>query len=123
MATNHPLPKAEAKVVVRNFGTEIWRDSLDFDPITIPVEFGTNAGPLCTDVFDPAVMTIVEALVEAETDSMTFEYMLVWADSEYAVKGTCPMCDDTFPVSEGFTTDIAGDPDVTCAVVCGCIDD
>lgn len=118
MASNAKLPKAEAKVVVRDFGTETWRDSLDFDPAMIPVE---TPDILTTDVYDPTVMGLVTAIIEAEIDHdrPKFEYMLVWSETGRAVKGVCPECDDVFIVSEGFTNDTF---DGSAAVMCGCTD-
>jgi len=118
MASNAHLPKAEAKVVVRNLGEDTWRDSMDFDPITLPVE---NADLLTTDVYDSGVMRLVDAIIEAETETpLTLEYMLVWCATGRAVKGVCPICDDIFIVSEGFTNDTF---DGNAAVQCGCIDE
>lgn len=118
MATNAPLPKAEAKVVVRDFGTDAWRDSLDFDPVEIPVETPTV---FTTDVYDPTVMGLVTSIIEAEVAEghPKFEYMLVWSETGRAVKGVCPECDDVFIVSEGFTNDTF---DGSAAVMCGCVD-
>ena len=123
MASNAPLPTAEAKVVVRNFGTETWRDSLEFDPIMLPVENSSPVqGPYTTDVFADSVMTIVSAISDAEMRDFDIngspEYGLVWSATGYPVKGTCPVCDDVFPVSEG--TGVMGDYD---AVSCGCEDE
>jgi hypothetical protein len=118
MASNAPLPKAEAQVMVRDFGTEAWRPSLDFDPVVIPVESLNTA-----DVYDSTVMGLVDAIVEAETSEghPQFEYMLVWSKTGHAVKGVCPECDDVFIVSEGFTKPDTFNGDA--AVMCGCLDD
>lgn len=118
MANNAALPKAEAKVVVRDFGTEAWRDALDFDPVTIPVEMRDMD---TTDVYDSTVMSLVTSIIEAETDGsqVRFEYMLVWSATGHPVKGVCPICDGVFIVSEGFTNDTF---DGNAAVQCGCMD-
>ena len=128
MATTAQLPKSEAKVQVRTVGTNTWRDAMEFDPIMLPVEDSAPGDvPLTTDVFDDSVMTIVEAVIEAETDSdhSGVELMLVWSDFGFPVKGTCPVCDDVFVVSEGFVDDLpdAGGMSGTSAVCCGCVDD
>lgn len=117
MGIQPPLPYAEAKIQVRDFGTETWRDSLDFDPVEIPVEDTS-----ITDVYDSMVMNLVTAIIEAEieTDRPKFEYMLVWSKTGHAVKGVCPECDDVFIVSEGFTNDTF---DGKAAVMCGCVDE
>lgn len=116
MANNAPLPKAEANVVVRNFGTEAWRSALSFDPITLPVEIRDLD---TTDVFDEGLMRLVDAIVEIDTHPrVTLEYLLVWSATGRAVKGVCPACDDVFTVSKG-VTHIFG---YNAAVQCGCMD-
>lgn len=119
MARTAPLPYAEAKIRIRNFGTDTWRDSLDFEPAMIPVE---NRDMSTTDVYDPTVMSLVTAIIEAEVPEghPQFEYMLVWSETGRAVKGVCPECDDIFIVSEGFTNDTFNG---SAAAMCGCVDD
>lgn len=114
---------AEAKVQVRDFGTETWRDSIDFDPVEIPVE-----GPNTTDVFNSNVIGMVSALIEAETDGDSFtvtgprfEYQLVWSGNGNPVMGVCPVCDRSFPVSEGAPGDELNEG--FDAVFCGCTDE
>jgi hypothetical protein len=123
----YSLPKAEAKVVIRDLSTTDWRDSLDFDPVSIPIESRDT-----TDVFDSTVMNVVEAINEAEMvpghniPSTTLEYMLVWSSNGHPVKGVCPRCDDPFTVSEGFPHELPDSQDAispTMAVICGCVDD
>jgi hypothetical protein len=115
------LPKAEAKVVFRIAPTEPWRDSVDFDPITIPVE-----DVHMTDVFDEGLVCLAEAIVDAECEALIpWEYMLVWSADDQPVKGTCPVCDQVFIVSEGFPHDVpdGAGPFGPRAVQCGCVDD
>jgi hypothetical protein len=120
--TKMVLPTAEAKVVVRNFGTEDWRDALDFDPISLPVE---AADLNTTDVFNPSLIGLVSALVEAETGNFGTngpgpEYDVVWSDTNRSVKGCCPLCDDVFPVAEGYPGDELNEG--VNALCCGCYD-
>jgi len=117
MASNARLPEAEAKVVVREFGTEDWRDSLDFDPIMLPVE-----SPETTDVFYGPLMDLMHTMIEHETQEFRIptspEYGLVWSDTGHPVKGVCPVCDDIFPVSDGAPGDELNEGYE--AVCCGC---
>lgn len=119
MASNARLPQAEAKVVVRDFGTEIWRDSTDFDPIMLPIE-----SPETTDVFYGPLMDLMSSLIDAEVGAAEWPstkrpvYGLVWSDTNHAVKGVCPVCDDLFPVSEGALGDELNEGYE--AVCCGC---
>lgn len=105
MATNAPLPTAEAKVQIKDFGSDTWRDSLDFDPVEIPVESADT-----TDVFNSGVINLVNAVMEAEIDAdgfsgamPSYDYQIVWSASGLPVLGMCPVCDESFPVSEGVT--------------------
>ena len=117
MASNAPLPKAEAKVMFRISPTDPWRDSVDFDPIVIPTE-----GPDTTDVYDEGLVCVTEEIVDAECEALIpWEYMLVWSANENPVKGVCPVCDKPFIVSEGFPNDVPGDT-FERAVQCGCVD-
>ena len=121
MASNARLPKAEAKVVVRDFGTDTWRDSVDFDPIMLPVE-----SPEITDVFDSRLIALMDAMIEAETSAVGPKstgpvYGLVWSETSNAVKGVCPVCDDLFPVSDGAPGDELNEG--YNAITCGCWDD
>lgn len=120
MASNAPLPIAEAKVQVRNFGTDTWRDSLDFDPVMIPVESLDT-----TDVFNSNVIGLVNAVMEAEINANDFsgampnyEYQVVWSATNHPVKGVCPVCDDVFPITEGAPGDELNEG--YDAVFCGC---
>lgn len=115
---NTNTPQAEVKIQVRQVGGD-WRDSLDFDPIMIPVE---SDG--LTDAFDRNVYALTGAILEIEagfserrTDQMT-EYNLVWSDSGATVKALCPVCDDVFPVAEGAPGDELNEG--YDAVFCGC---
>lgn len=117
------LPHAEAKIQVCNFGTENWRDSLDFDPVMLPVE-DTNT----TDVFSSRVTALMNGLIAAETDADGFSgpmpkyvYRLVWSRSDDPVKGVCPVCDEQFIISEGMIGDGYDEGDN--AVWCGCTDE
>lgn len=116
-------PSAEAKIQVRDYDDTAktwgaWRDSLDFDPIDIPVEDrGEDGTPLTTDVFNSSVIAVVDALLEVDAD-VNREYRLVWSDREHPVKGTCPVCDDVFPVGEGAPGDELNEG--YDAVWCGC---
>lgn len=110
-AVTHPM--AEAKVQFREVGTTEWRDSLDFDPIMIPVE-----SELTTDVFNSTVIAISDAMISAEIDNGLTDYRLVWSDTEIDVKGLCPVCDDVFPVGEGAPGDELNEG--YDAVFCGC---
>lgn len=115
--------KAEAKVQVRDYNGntkswEAWRDSVDFDPIDIPVEDrGEGGTPLTTDVFDSSVMALAGALLDGD-DRVNRQYRLVWSDTLYPVKGTCPVCDDVFVVGEGAPGDELNEG--YDAVWCGC---
>lgn len=115
---NTNTPQAEAKVQVRTVG-EDWCDSLDFDPIMIPVE---SDG--LTDAFDANVYALTGVILDIEagfsehrTDQMT-EYNLVWSASGATVKALCPVCDDVFPVAEGAPGDELNEG--YDAVWCGC---
>lgn len=122
------MKTAEAKVMFRNTGTTDWRDSLDFDPITLPVtafQPGTRI-PALTDSAEDAVMSLVEGLELAEADSDdTREYSAVWSDCGFAVKAVCPECGDVFEVADGwiqdFDTSGNGESGIT-ALHCGCFD-
>lgn len=117
------MNRAEAKVQVRDYDTDTrawgpWRDSLDFDPMEIPIEDAGQGGtPLTTDVFDSTVITVVGALMEVDQD-VNREYTLVWSASQHPIKGTCPVCDDVFPVAEGAPGDELNEG--YDAVWCGC---
>lgn len=124
MASNAPLPKAEAKVQVQPPG-QGWKDSLDFDPIMLPVETtGRDGAPISTDVFDSSVHTIVESMREA--DNGTWGYRLVWSRTVQPVLGQCPDCDTTFPVDEGVPIVVEDQgPGIggVVALGCGCRDE
>jgi hypothetical protein len=116
-------PSAEALIVIRNYDPTTqawgeWRDSLEFDPIDLPVEDHTDGtAPIMTDVFNSNVIGLVNALLEADDDGHT-ERMLVWSDSRNPVKGNCPVCDDVFPIAEGAPGDELNEG--YDAVWCGC---
>lgn len=116
-------PKAEAKVQVRDYHTAQktwtpWRDSFNFDPMEIPVEDrDENGTPLTTDVFNSSVFALAGAMLEVD-DRVMRQYRLVWSDTEYPVKGTCPVCDDVFVVHEGAPGDELNEG--YDAVWCGC---
>lgn len=119
MATTTPTPHAEATVQVRTLSNLTWRTSMDMDPIQIPVELcGASGVPVYTDVFNDVVYGIVTAFCELEAGDTEFEYRLVWSATGHDVKGTCPVCDDTFPVAEGFPGDELNEG--YDAVCCGC---
>lgn len=93
-------PMAEAKVQIHTHG-EGWRDSLDFDPVMIPVE-----DVHLTDAFNSTVIGLVEAITSVDSARNTkgmpdIEYNLVWSATGNTVKANCPVCDDVFPVAEG----------------------
>lgn len=117
MATNTKLRKAEAKVQIRVMGgPEIWTDSVSYDPIMLPVEDHNGVyGPLLTDVFDSGLMALMDGLV---ADDPNLEFRLVWSVTGHIVKGCCPLCDDVFPVDEGFPGDELNEG--VEAVCCGC---
>lgn len=104
-------PMAEAKVQVWD-GETPWRDSLDFDPMMIPME----ADGL-TDAFNSSVYALSGALIDMD-GAATLEYNLVWSDSGATVKAVCPVCDDVFPVAEGAPGDELNEG--YDAVWCGC---
>jgi hypothetical protein len=114
-------PMAEAKVQVRPINSQSrdeWRDSIDFDPIMLPVELDG-----LTDAFSPVVIGLVDAIIEADTpavgtSSPTFEYNVVWSESGHTVKANCPVCDDVFPLAEGAPGDELNEG--YDAVFCGC---
>lgn len=116
-------PMAEVKVQVREMGGD-WRDSLDFDPIVIPVEdFPASAGvPYLTDPFNSTVIGLVDAILRADLESPSLmqdrEYNVVWSDSGFSVKANCPVCDDVFPIAEGAPGDELNEG--YDAVFCGC---
>jgi hypothetical protein len=115
-------PMAEAKVQVRPFvspPTGEWHDSLDFDPIMLPVELDG-----LTDAFSPVVISLMDAIIDADsafsehrTEAM-FEYSVVWSESGHTVKAVCPVCDDVFPLAEGAPGDELNEG--YDAVFCGC---
>jgi len=118
MSIQPPLSTAEAKVVVCDFGTDNWRDALDFDPVMIPVESLDT-----TDVFDSNVIGLMNGLIEAEIEGSGPSgkgpmYGLVWSATGHPVKGVCPVCDDVFPVSDGAPGDELNEG--YDAVCCGC---
>jgi uncharacterized Zn-finger protein len=116
-------PTAESKVVVRDRNPltkewSPWRDSFEFDPITLPVEdHNATRTPVLTDTFHSNVIAVVDALVAADQDP-NVEHQLVWSDSGKTVKGTCPVCDAVFSVSEGYPGDELNEG--YDAVFCGC---
>lgn len=135
MSITAPLPKAEAKIIVRDLlpdprdpknlvkPTE-WRDCLDIDPIEIPVE---SPDLDTTDVYNKRVMDLVSAVMDADsafsehrTNRMQ-EYDIVWTETNRSVKGVCPCCDDVFPIAEGAPGDTLNEG--FDAVWCGCEDD
>lgn len=121
MAHNTPLPTAEAKVVVREFGTDTWRDAVTFDPIMLPVE-----SPEITDVFHRPLINLMDAMIEAETSavgpgSTGPVYGLVWSETGNAVKGVCPVCDVAFIMSEGAPGNELNEG--YDAITCGCWDE
>jgi hypothetical protein len=99
---NTNTPMAQVKVQVRPLAGGDWRDALEFAPVGVPVE-----DSYLTDVFNPTVIGLVDAIWAADSqtagpnNAMRFEYNVVWSDSGYTVKGTCPVCDDVFPIAEG----------------------
>lgn len=119
---------AEAKIQVRIGDTDSeWCDSLDFDPINIPVEDSDpkDGIPLVTDAFDATVIGLLDAMIAADTLPMNdpqsrvpFDYNIVWSGSGRSVKAVCPVCDDVFILSEGCLPD-TDLPDLD-AVSCGC---
>lgn len=118
MATNSPLPAAEAKIQFRPAGG-VWRDSIDLDPTTLPVEVtGRGGEPLATDVFDSRVIDIVDALIVMDLEADGPSYRLVWSVNGHDVRGTCPVCDDVFIVAEGVPGDELNEGYE--AVCCGC---
>lgn len=114
MAFNAPLPNREAIVIVNG------HPSLDFDPITLPVEMSGHG--LMVDVFNADVMRLIDSVIELETrpDSLDFTYSLVWSDGYSDVRGMCPLCDQPFPVVEGAPGDEHNEG--VRAVTCGCYD-
>lgn len=114
---------AEAKVLVRKTGTEDWRDSLDFDPVEIPVKEWQPLTriPALTDGEDRLVVDLVEAMEAAAHDSAdTLEFIAVWSDCGFEVKAVCVACRTHFPISEGWILDFDSDGD---ALHCGCVND
>lgn len=112
------MSMAEAKILVTVDGKTC--DSVDFDPVMIPVvEYvpGTEI-PYLTDVTNPGLVRLINAVIEAEMDSDLIgrTHALVWSDCGFHVQGYCVDCDDAFVVVEGMP---AGDD----GIVCGCIDD
>lgn len=110
-------PTREAKVMMVTTGGMV--NFMEIDPIDLPVD---SAG--LADVFHPGLIGLMDALLDADaafsehqTNTMA-EYVLVWSDDETMVKGTCPVCDDFFPVSEGFPGDELNEGYE--AVCCGC---
>lgn len=119
MATNAILPKAEAKMQVRMFGTDVWRDALEMDPFYLPVEsYISGSGAALTDGFDATVLGLVDMICALDDNKV--EYNLVWSDSGFSVKANCPLCDDVFPLAEGFPGDELNEG--VNAVCCGCYD-
>lgn len=124
---NTNTPMAEAKIQARriNDPDDTWADVIEIDPVMIPVEpFEGAAGPYLTDVFNATVIGISNAIVdldaafsEGHTTDM-LEYNLVWSGSGFSVKGVCPVCDDVFPIAEGFPGDEVNEG--YDAVCCGC---
>lgn len=109
MSIQPPLPTAEAKVLIRNFGSSDWRDCLEIDPVSIPVE---SRDLMTTDVFNSTVIALVDAVIEAEMDETGFgpkdpsyDYTIVWSATGREVKGVCPRCDEIFPIAEGVPGD------------------
>lgn len=116
---NTNTPYAEAKVQFRNQGDVAWADSIDVDPIQLPVEAFVNPGvPRTTDVFDSGLIGLMDAICAWESLAPVTTYRLVWSDTETAVMGMCPVCDEEFPVSEGMPGDELNEG--FNAVTCGC---
>lgn len=124
MSIQPPLPKAEAKVQVLIPGRD-WKDSLDFDPVMLPVEDTDQlGGPHTTDVFDACVLQISEDMHAANRPN--WQHRLVWSATEQPVLGTCPDSDDLFPIDEGVPIMVEDQgPGVggVAALGCGCRDE
>jgi hypothetical protein len=118
MATNATLPKAEAKMQIRLMGTDTWRDMLEIDPFMLPFENTGGGAPILTDSFNADVLGLVDMI--CALDDRDAEYNLVWSDSGFSVKANCPLCDDVFPLAEGFPGDELNEG--VNAVCCGCYD-
>jgi hypothetical protein len=105
-------PTREAMVMVSHDGAD-YVPSIDVDPITLPVD---SAG--MADVFDSGLVRLMDAMCAWESFDTRSTYQLVWSDDRTLVRGVCPVCDDFFPVSEGFPGDELNEG--YNAVCCGC---
>jgi hypothetical protein len=115
---NTITPDAEVKVQIREMGSDIWRDSIDMDPIMVPVEMRDANGELwLTDVFATNVIRLINAIISAD-DSGNLEYNVVWSETGRTVSGNCPVCDDAFAIAEGAPGDELNEG--YDAVFCGC---
>lgn len=123
MATNAPLPKREAKVIIHDPERleRLWCEVIEIDPIMLPVESYAAPTDTIADVYDAGLRALVTALIENDTPGT--EYDIVWSDTGQSVKGCCPSCDSIFRVVEGAPLEAFpfGNNDV--AVQCGCVDD
>lgn len=121
---NTNTPVAEVKVQIRTSPGGEWTDSVDFDPITVPVELTVNDLPHSTDPFNPTVIALSDGIIDAESSfsehqaSMMTDYRLVWSATGELVHALCPVCDDDFIISEGAPGDEFNEG--YDAVFCGC---
>jgi hypothetical protein len=107
-------PTREAIVLVTTNGSPL-TPHVEIDPIILPLD---SAG--IADVFHPGLIGLMDAMTEweATTGGMETGFQLVWSDTQLPVTGTCPVCDDFFIVSEGFSGDELNEGYE--AVCCGC---
>lgn len=112
MTHNHNTPTREATVMLV-VGKADWTIVPNVDLIVLPVDCSALA-----DVFDSGLIGLVDALITWDALDSTGEYVLVWSGTHEMVKGVCPVCDDVFPVSEGFPGDELNEG--YDAVCCGC---
>ena len=114
MARTAHLPHRDAIVKISRDDERTWTTVESIRPLTLDVE---SDGEMA-DVFQPTLGGLMDSLVLWESMDSSASYRLVWSDTGYMVRGVCPVCDDVFPVSEGFSGDEANEGYE--AVCCGC---
>jgi len=106
-------PSREAIVMFTRTDSHAPVPSLEFDPIDLPID---SAG--MADVFHSGLVGMMDAICDREAIEHAATYTLVWSGTTDRVMGVCPVCDDVFPVSDGFTGDELNEGYE--AVCCGC---